>query len=67
MAKIEIEAGRCKGCGLCVVNCPKKNIRLGKTTNQNGYFVAEQMDKSQCTGCALCAEICPDMAISVYR
>ncbi len=67
MAKIEVEAGRCKGCGLCAANCPKKIVHLGKTTNQSGYTVAEQTDEAQCTGCAMCAVICPDMAISVYR
>ena len=28
MAKLTIDAERCKGCGLCVANCPKKLLRI---------------------------------------
>lgn len=66
-AKIEIERERCKGCGYCVMNCPKHIIRISGVTNSSGYAVAEQTEEEKCTGCKLCAIICPDMAISVYR
>ncbi|NMC56205.1 MAG: 4Fe-4S binding protein [Eubacteriaceae bacterium] len=67
MAKIEVAKDRCKGCGLCIMNCPKKIIKIGSTMNPKGYFIAEQIDESKCTGCALCAVMCPDMAITVYK
>ena len=67
MAKIEIAPERCKGCGLCIANCPKKIIQIGKTANQSGYYIAEQTDASLCVGCSLCAIMCPDIAITVYR
>jgi len=67
MARIEVAKDRCKGCGLCIMNCPKKLIKIGKDMNSKGYFIAEQSDAEKCTGCALCAVMCPDVAITVYK
>lgn len=67
MAKIEVAKERCKGCGLCIMNCPKKLIKIGSNMNAKGYFTAEQIDDQKCTGCALCAVMCPDVAITVYK
>ena len=67
MPRIQVEPSRCKGCGLCVANCPLKLLRIGAVINEKGYQVAEQADAARCTACTLCAVICPDMAITVYR
>ena len=64
--KIKIDTERCKGCGLCVIACPKNSIVISKKSNKKGYFPAEATD-SDCTGCCFCALICPDAVIEVFR
>ncbi|MBR5601396.1 MAG: 4Fe-4S binding protein [Clostridia bacterium] len=68
MAKLTIDAERCKGCGLCVANCPKKLLQIAKDKiNSKGHCPAEITDMSACVGCANCALICPDCVITVER
>jgi 2-oxoglutarate ferredoxin oxidoreductase subunit delta len=38
---IEVNSERCKGCGVCTVNCPQQVIALGKQVNSKGYYFAE--------------------------
>lgn len=68
MGKITIDKERCKGCGLCVLNCPKKILALSDAeTNKNGYFVVYVTDEQSCIGCANCGVMCPDSVITVER
>jgi 2-oxoglutarate ferredoxin oxidoreductase subunit delta len=68
MGKIDINRDYCKGCGLCVVSCPLKLLRIGTEFNTSGYYAVEFSDSQEsCTGCACCAEMCPDVAIEVWR
>lgn len=64
--KIIINIERCKGCGLCIMTCPKGSIIVSKKSNKNGFFPA-QADNTECTGCAECAIICPEAIIEVFR
>jgi len=64
--KIIIDTEECKGCGLCVVVCPKSSIVISEKSNKKGYFPA-QVVNADCTGCCLCAIICPDAVIKVFR
>jgi 2-oxoglutarate ferredoxin oxidoreductase subunit delta len=78
--KIIIDTEGCKGCGLCVVVCPKEGIVISNQSNTHGYFPAQANNQSNthgyfpaqannidCTGCAMCAIICPDAVIEVRR
>ena len=68
MAKVTFNEEICKGCGLCVIACPKKIISLSKDTiNQKGYHPATVTDAEKCIGCAFCATMCPDCVITVEK
>jgi 2-oxoglutarate ferredoxin oxidoreductase subunit delta len=67
MARIKIDRERCKGCGLCVISCPKKLISLEGPVNRMGLKTAFQKLSKECNGCALCAVMCPDCAIVVWK
>lgn len=77
---IEIEDGlariipeKCKGCGICVVECPKGIIRMvpadmGYTVlcaNRDKGVVARKSCKVACIGCMKCQKVCPAGAITV--
>ena len=69
MAKIKINKNRCKGCYLCVVNCPHALIKISPELGPKGvktvYFTASSGGK--CTGCGMCALVCPECIIEVYK
>lgn len=67
MARIVIDAERCKGCLLCCTACLKEVIGPGKTINSKGYNPVIVVRAEACTGCALCAKMCPDVAIEVWK
>ncbi|RKY07786.1 MAG: (Fe-S)-binding protein [Planctomycetota bacterium] len=66
MANIEIDKERCKGCCLCVSECPRGNIRMSELLNSSGHTCAEIIELSECNACALCCQICPDLAIRIH-
>ena len=63
---IDVDTQKCKGCGVCVENCPTKSIELSKLVNNKGYHYAEMVGDA-CIGCSNCAIVCPDSVITVYR
>ncbi len=67
MAKIKINKDRCKGCYLCVVNCPQGLIKVSQELNVKGIKPAVFSASRKCTGCGMCALICPDRGIIIYR
>ena len=68
MAKLTFKEDLCKGCGLCVVACPKKILAISKTKlNHKGHAPVELTKPEACVGCASCALMCPDCVITVER
>lgn len=67
LAYITINEERCKNCGLCIENCPKKIISFTTYNNKKGYNPAKMKESEECTGCGICYTICPDICIEVYR
>jgi len=66
MPKIKIDKDRCKGCYLCVMNCPNGFIKISKDINKKGVK-AVYFSGGKCTGCGMCALICPDCGIKVLK
>lgn len=66
MPKVEFKNNLCKGCGLCVLACPKKIVKISEeVSNASGYFCAEITDITKCIACGACATMCPDCVIEV--
>ena len=64
---IEVNDLYCKGCELCVTECPAGVLELDmEHLTPKGYHPTH-IFKDGCTGCAICALVCPDAAITVYR
>jgi 2-oxoisovalerate ferredoxin oxidoreductase delta subunit len=55
----EITIVECKGCGRCVVACPKDLLTMSRELNERGYHYAEYAGEG-CTGCANCFYTCPE-------
>lgn len=56
----------CKGCGLCIVKCPKKCISWSKEV---GIYQtpAVRPNPEECIACGMCALVCPDQAIRLDK
>ncbi len=69
MSHIVIDKSRCKGCYLCINECPKNLLKISDSVNSLGVRLVEFDDpENVCLGCALCATRCPDIAITeVYK
>lgn len=64
MSKLKILTERCKSCGYCINNCPKKALSFSNKINSKGYKYVEA-EESKCIQCGICFNMCPDWAIEV--
>ncbi|MEE8436957.1 MAG: ferredoxin family protein [Candidatus Neomarinimicrobiota bacterium] len=63
---VTINIEKCKGCELCLAECPQDSLSMSKNINKQGYNYA-LLIKDNCTGCTNCALVCPEAVINVYR
>lgn len=56
----------CKGCGLCIVKCPKKCLSW---SNEVGIYQTPAVKpvQEECIACGMCELVCPDSAIRVQK
>lgn len=47
----------CTGCGVCVVACKKKLIRI--ECDECGYYYPRIVGSDECSSCGLCEKVCP--------
>ncbi|MDA3866361.1 MAG: 4Fe-4S binding protein [Salinivirgaceae bacterium] len=71
MAKVKgavvVDIEKCKGCNLCVVECPTDTLALSPNVNGKGYNYAYMESPDACIGCSNCGLVCPDSVITVYK
>ena len=64
--KIKINTARCKGCGYCVNDCPRKALSFSGNINDKGYDTV-QVDDSLCVACGTCYRVCPDSVFEILE
>jgi 2-oxoglutarate ferredoxin oxidoreductase subunit delta len=69
MPRVTFREEICKGCGHCIVACPKKIISFADRLNAKGYKPATVTEDKMkdCIGCASCGKMCPDCVITVEK
>lgn len=67
MFLVKVDENYCKGCQLCVVNCPKDIMAMSDTVNAKGQHTAFCASPEDCVGCKSCAIVCPDSAITIEK
>ena len=64
-AKIIIDPHVCKGCHLCIDQCPKEVLEVSQNRSVKGYLMPTASRINDCITCMMCEMICPDLAITV--
>ena len=65
--KVVIDRERCKGCYLCVRNCPVKVLEKDTEMNSTGTYPSKPVALEKCIACGNCYEVCPDVCIQVFE
>jgi 2-oxoglutarate ferredoxin oxidoreductase subunit delta len=67
LSRIIVDEERCRGCGLCIVFCPRQVLAVAERFNHDGLSPVEQAHQENCIGCATCALMCPHVAIMLVE
>lgn len=62
---IVIDADACKGCHLCIDQCPQDILEVSRNRSVKGYLMPMAKGVDDCITCMRCEMICPDLAITV--
>ncbi len=60
MFKFDIEADKCRSCGLCAKKCPVNAI----SKTENGKY---RINQDNCIRCGVCIEVCPFASVEVVK
>lgn len=63
---IYLDPKLCKGCLLCLEECPQKALSVGTERSAKGYIMPV-LDESRCISCGMCDLLCPDQAITTLK
>ena len=64
---VKVDPELCKGCGLCIEDCPEDVLKFHSKFNSKGYHYAYYIGEN-CTGCLTCFYACPEPeVIEVFR
>lgn len=62
---ISVNKNYCKGCEICVENCPVNVFEMSEKITDSGYHYAVPQNVEDCIDCKQCELMCPDFAIKV--
>jgi NAD-dependent dihydropyrimidine dehydrogenase PreA subunit len=63
--EINIDSEGCKGCGYCLLVCPKGVYERGVSLNGIGYRAYIAKNPQDCVGCLKCYFACPHFCLDV--
>jgi len=64
---VVVDKEGCKGCGVCVNECPHDVLALHREVNSRGYHYSYMKNPENCIGCSNCGVVCPDTCLTIYR
>ncbi len=64
---IEVNELYCKGCELCIGECPQHVLSLDMERLTSQGYHPVHLHADGCTGCGICGIVCPEAALTIYR
>lgn len=64
-ASVSFDAGKCNGCGMCVMFCPTGALRRCPGDEPCGTLEQVEFSASDCVNCGLCVDVCWKEAVEL--